>query len=348
MFGCLGSRCTLQTFSAVYFFNGNGTTNINAYGVSSSSTSGALTTWFATTNITGGVTTPYSIAAARGIVIVAGDSTTCAVAAWPWSASGFGTKFANPTTVPTYSGQRAVTVNSKLNATSVFIGSTSVIVEGWNIDAAAGWGSKWSAPATQPEGSIQGINVSTSGSYLLYALGGTSPGQNAYNLNATSFGSRLAAPSSTVTSAYGNVFNTDDSAVLTALSTSSWVGAWSFSGAWGTRYTSPGTTPTAACYRTAFSPSSSLAFFASQDSTGLFGYPWTTASGFGTKMANPSPLANACYAVDVDVANNIVVAGTSTSPYFASYKLSAQSYGAKVTSPGTVLSSTQTREIRCV
>jgi hypothetical protein len=120
------------------------------------------------------------------------------IQAYAWS-GGFGTKYSNPSTLPTGSSY-AITMNNANSAVAVTMDSSPYIhVYAWS--SGSGFGTKYSNPSTTAVfqgGKIQFSNddaaIITSGTYN---GGGTNPGVQAYAWsNSTGFGSAYSAPSS--------------------------------------------------------------------------------------------------------------------------------------------------------
>ena len=84
---------------------------------------------------------PRAIAVAHG--------TTPFITAYPWSGSGFGTKYANPATSPTGTG-RGVAFSPDGSAIAVAHGTTPYITAyPWS---GSGFGTKYANPSTLPTG----------------------------------------------------------------------------------------------------------------------------------------------------------------------------------------------------
>lgn len=78
------------------------------------------------------------------------------VSAYPWSGSGFGTKYANPTTLPGGTVCYNVAFNLLNNAIAVvYDNSPYVTVYSWS---SSGFGVKFGDPATLPTGTGTGVD----------------------------------------------------------------------------------------------------------------------------------------------------------------------------------------------
>ena len=94
-----------------------------------------------------------SIAEGQQFIAVAHD-TTPFIAAYPWSGSGFGTKFSNPGTLPTGTGL-GVAFSPSGDAIAVAHGNTPFITAyPWS---GSGFGTKFTNPGTLPAGNGRGV-----------------------------------------------------------------------------------------------------------------------------------------------------------------------------------------------
>jgi len=184
-------------------------------------------------------------------VMVAHDNSPFA-SAYPWTNNvGFGTKFANPATLP--GGTRTSGVVFTPNGDTVFLagaGSPFVFAYPWN--RITGWGTKYANPATIANGVCLGIAVRS--------------------LAASTFHHVAAA----------------DSDAGAAIFTNAW--RFSKTGAgWGTKFANPATPPTGPGASVEFHPDGLSVAFAHTTSPFVTAYPWSD-SGFGVKYANPATL----------------------------------------------------------
>jgi hypothetical protein len=89
-----------------------------------------------------------------GNAIAIGHATSPFVTAYPWSGSGFGTKFTDPATLPPNSGF-GVAFNSTGDAIAVAsFGTPYVLAYPWS---GSGFGTKFADPATLPTGIGSGV-----------------------------------------------------------------------------------------------------------------------------------------------------------------------------------------------
>ena len=86
--------------------------------------------------------------------IAVAHTTTPFITAYPWSSSGFGTKFANPGTLPTGSGS-AVGFSPSGDAVAI-AHTTSPYVTAYPWSS-SGFGTKFANPGTLPTGNGRGV-----------------------------------------------------------------------------------------------------------------------------------------------------------------------------------------------
>ena len=96
---------------------------------------------------------------ARAIAVASNDSPY--ITAYPWSGSGFGTKYSNPATLPTGTGQGvAFSSNGSDVAVAISNASPYVLAYPWS---GSGFGTKYSDPATLPTSTGNGVAWGTVG-----------------------------------------------------------------------------------------------------------------------------------------------------------------------------------------
>ena len=122
-------------------------------------------------------------------VAVAHDSSPF-VTAYPWSSSGFGTKFSNPATLPS---DRCAGVEFSPSGDVIVAGSQAspfVIAYQWS---GAGFGTKFADPATLPAGTGNSVAFNVAGNAIAVAHP-TSPFVTAYPWSSSGFGTKFADP----------------------------------------------------------------------------------------------------------------------------------------------------------
>lgn len=274
--------------SAVAFGNGSAsTTALNAYVWSS----GFGTRYQGTTVSSSLYQTAFSPDTAY--VAAAGTSTPY-VSVLPWTGSGFGTKVSDPGTTPAGASYSAVFAPSN---DSIVVGhstSPNVTAYPWS---SSGFGTKYGDPGTPPASTGYAVAFTPTGSAL--AIGhSTTPFISVYPWSA-GFGTRYNSPAVVPpNSGVGVSFSkAGDAVVVAATTTSPFVAAyqWSSSG-FGTKYGDPGTaiggSPAAGTgNKVAFAADDSAVAIGHATSPYISVYPWTYASGFGTKYSDPGTTA---------------------------------------------------------
>ena len=218
--------------------------------------------------------------------------------AYKWSASGFGTKYADPSGIPNLNG-RTNAVAFSPSGSAIVIGSYGYTLDAWKWDNATGFGTKYAAPDQSPITSAQNIVFSPDGSVIMYN------GIHAYKWDDTlGFGTKYAQPAVgwPVSASQGPrrmAFSPDGSAVAVALARLPYIAAWKWNNAtgFGTKYADPSPVPAAGSqsgftygYSVAFSPDNAAIVIGNRSTPYINAYRWTSASGFGTKYANPATL----------------------------------------------------------
>ena len=260
------------------------------------------------------------------------------VTVYPWSVSGFGTKFANPATLPTGQGYGvAFSPTGDALAVSTFDNitwSSPLSVYRWS---ASGFGAKFADPATSP--GFIGYNVAfTPSSSAIAVTTYSTPSLHAYAWSASGFGKKFANPaiSATVTNSGDVAFSPAGDAIAEATDGSPFiiVYRWSASG-FGTKFADPATLPNAAT-SVAFSPAGDAIAVTHSYAPYVTAYPWS-ASGFGTKFSDPTTLpAGSGIAVAFSPAGDAIAVAHSSAPYVTAYPWSASGFGTKFANPATL------------
>ena len=148
---------------------------------------------------------PKSIAfSPAGDAVAIAHNTSPFVTVYPWSGAGFGTKFANPATLPVSNGF-SVAFSPAGDAIAVTNGgSPAVTVYAWS---GAGFGSKYTNPGTLPTGSYASAFTPNGDTIAVADIG--SPFIRAYPWSsATGFGTVYADPSTLPTAAANDIAST--------------------------------------------------------------------------------------------------------------------------------------------
>jgi hypothetical protein len=112
------------------------------------------------------------------------------ITAYPWSGSGFGTKFTNPATLPTGNGN-GVAFSPAGNAVAISHATTPFITAyPWS---GSGFGTKFTNPATLPTNTGLGVAFSSAGDAIAVSHD-TSPFITAYPWSGSGFGTKFTNP----------------------------------------------------------------------------------------------------------------------------------------------------------
>jgi hypothetical protein len=256
------------------------------------------------------------------------------VTAYPWSSSGFGTKFTNPATLPGSTGN-GVAFSPVGDAIAV-AHTTSPFVTAYPWSS-SGFGTKFTDPATLPAGTGRSVAFSPAGDAIAVAHSST-PFVTAYPWSSSGFGTKFTDPS-TVPAGQGNgvAFSPAGDAIAVAHTTSPFVTAypWSSSG-FGTKFTNPATVPGSTGNGVAFSPVGDAIAVAHGTTPIVTAYPWS-GSGFGTKFTDPATLpAGTGRSVAFSPAGDAIAVADDVTPFVNAYPWSGSGFGTKFTDPATL------------
>jgi hypothetical protein len=261
--------------------------------------------------------------------------------AWAWNYdSGFGSKYADPATLPTGTARGVDFFGN--GSTQVYdiavsyFGSPYVSVYPWTTGV--GFGSKYANPATLPGSGFttaEGVNFryTAGGSQIAVANEGASPFVFVYPwTTGVGFGSKYADPATLPTGATEVAFAEDVIAV--SHTTSPYVSVYPFStaGGFGSKYANPGTLPTGAANDVSWYNLSAEAIAVAHDNSPYVSvYPFLTATGFGTKYSNPSTLPtgngqSVDFTAGVAAGSRSLAVGHANSPYVSVYPFSLPSF----------------------
>jgi len=212
--------------------------------------------------------------------------------AYPWSNSGFGTKYSNPVTTPTGAARG---VSFSRSSTEIVVGhNNSPFITAYPWTTGSGFGTKYSNPATLPTtiGFDADFHISDQAVLVIIAA---SQALNIYNwTNGSGFGSKFANPASAPGGGEGAIFNRKGTVVAAATDTSPFIHAYPFTVAsgFGTKYSNPATTPGSLGRGVDFNKTNTvIAYIGTSSSPENVAYAWTDSSGFGTKYADSSTLS---------------------------------------------------------
>jgi hypothetical protein len=208
----------------------------------------------------------------------------------------------------------------------------------WQQDA-VGWGTRYSLPSSL-SGDGYEARFSPDNNYIMISFT-SSVGQGQVRIYPFSFnGIGSAVSGSFVTSpnapALGVAWHPDQNAIMFGLGYQDppvmrayrWTGT-----AWGTQYSASGTQPGDTVVATAFSFDGDYAFCSDAASPYIFAFPFSSSSGFSTKVANPATLPTGVSSIDAQ--EEQVVVSQTNSPYVSAYPF-ISSWGTKYADPATL------------
>ena len=220
------------------------------------------------------------------------------VNAWSWSNStGFGSKYANPSTLPATGTGNGRSLAFRVNNSAIAVGpnfSGASGIEAY-LFSGAGFGTKYSDPASQTgQVSSYGTNWNAAGDQIAIGVSAV-PYVYAYPWTVGSgFGSRYANPGVALPN-FGDStsWRLGDGQVAFAAVVSPYVSVYNFSSGFGSRYANPATAIPQVSDGLQFHPNGDFIGCAYRtDSPFINVYNWS--SGFGTKLADPASLPAAC------------------------------------------------------
>ena len=255
---------------------------------------------------------------------------------YPWSATGFGTKYSDPGTAPTGSSNGvAFTANGDAIAAAH---STTPFVTAYPWTS-AGFGTKYTDPATLPTGEGNNVAFTTAGDAIAIAHS-TSPFITAYPWTSAGFGTKYTNPATLPTgNGNGVAFSPGGNAIAVAHDASPGITVypWNSGTGFGTKYTDPSTLPSTNGYGVAFTTAGDAIAVTHSSSPYISVYPWNSGTGFGTKYTNPvATPSGSGDGVAFSPSGNAIAVAHFGSPYVTAYPWSATGFGAKYTNPATL------------
>jgi len=240
---------------------------------------------------------------------------------------GFGTKFANPGTLPTAQGY-GVAFSGTGNAIAV-AHDESPYVTAWPWSG-SGFGTKFTNPGILPAGNGDGVTFTVAGDAISVAHW-NSPFVTIYPWSGSGFGTKFTNPGILPPSSIGRgpAFTTagDAFAIGGIVSPHLVVYPWSGSG-FGTKFTNPGTIPTGSRGDVAFTTAGDAIAAVGNAIDYIDVYQWS-GSGFGTRFTGPTGLPfYTLSSVDFTDTDNAIAVGDGVA-----WPWSGSGFGTKFTDP---------------
>lgn len=217
--------------------------------------------------------------------IAIGHNTTPWISVYPWGkSSGFGTKYANPSTMLTGNNGKPA-FNKAGNLLAVGQTDTPFInVYNWS----SGFGTKYANPATLPtSGSTTYVTFNSTGTVLALS-GDTSPYVAAY-LWSSGFGTKYANPATAVSGYATSVqFNNIGSEIIIGADGAIGGNVYAWSNGFSTKRAAA--VGGSAISKAFFNSTSTNVVCSTVSSPFINVFPWQVGTGYGVKYANPSSL----------------------------------------------------------
>lgn len=278
-----------------------------------------------------------SVGAAYDIAVAHENSPFISV--YPWD-FGFGTKYADPATLPSVTG-RGVAFSPDGAAVAV-VGPTYYGLKAYPWST-SGFGSAYADPASYPLVELlNGVTFSSNGAYIALAgvVAATSIefGIIVYNWSASGFGSKLSRPNQyTTVTATSVAFSPDNATIVGSFVNYPRIAAYPWNPGFGTRYAFPTSMPsTNAATQVTFSPDGANVALSYEISPYISIYPWS-AAGFGTKYADPATaVPGSGQSVTFSPDGGSILVGHNTSPFVSAYVWSPSGFGTKYANPSSL------------
>jgi hypothetical protein len=263
------------------------------------------------------------------------------VTVWPFSsATGYGTKYANPAVLPASTGHGVDFATT--NATIGVAGYQYASAWAWS---SSGFGTKKTDPAATTL-YFDSLAIAKDNSFAALTNYTTTPGVNGYAFSASSgFGSKFSNPGTLPgpnAEMYGVDINNASTDTVFAGYDSPYLLAYPMSSSgFGTKYANPSPLPEPNNGSPKFSPTDLAVASNSRDNSPYIrAWAWTNGSGFGTVYSAPSTSINAwVMSLDFHPTGAAIGMGLQAgySPYVAAYAWSDSSgWGTKYSNPSTL------------
>ncbi len=249
--------------------------------------------------------------------------------------NGFGTKYANPATLPASTG-RGVSFKSTGDNIAVAHSNTPFITAyPWS----SGFGTKYANPSTLPTSTRNCIEFGNNGTRDVIVSGGTLSGTSVegYNWSSSGIGTRANAQNTGTANKLSFVRKTSSKHIAIALEATPFIRVYDIQSfvSWASR-ANPATLPPDFGSGVSSSNAGDAIAVAHTSSPYISAYPWDDTTGsFGTKYANPAtlPTLNGRDVAFSPDDSTIAVAHLST-PYVSAYPWSS-GFGTKYSDPST-------------
>lgn len=216
--------------------------------------------------------------------VVTSTSLTPFVNGYPWTnGTGFGSRYANPSTLPAAAALTVAQANGNTVAFGEF-NSPRVDVYAWS---ASGFGAKFANPASIPTARATDVRFTSNGNALAASIATTAT-LVAWPWSG-GFGTQYAAPAYVPSGNQGNgiTFNPANNVILNTNNDSTqYVSAWNWNPGFGTKFANPSTATGSGPRKPRFNPAGTVVTWTNSANATLNTYLWS--GGFSTRYAQPA------------------------------------------------------------
>lgn len=253
--------------------------------------------------------------------------TTPFISVYNWK-NNFGTKLANPSSLPVSAGRAISFTKNKTAVTLGTLGTETCIT--YSFSTTTGFG------GTLGSGIVNGVCNRVEHAPISNAVAfavSTSPFAAVYNYSSSGIGTKKPNPSTLPTACSGISYDSTES-LITCAGTPNVMVYTASSGGWGTKFADPSSAINGtSSYYSKFNKTSTAIAIASNSSPYINTYSWS--NGFGAKFADPSTLPVAgctfCYFSDSE---SYIAVSHAFSPYVDVYSWSnSTGFGTKLSNP---------------
>lgn len=273
---------------------------------------------------------------AAGIDLIKTATNSPYLEAYPFDPStGFGTRYANPSTLPT-NGCLDVCITSD-NSAVIFAHEGSPYIAAYTYTVGSGIGTKYANPSTAVGASSQSYCISMHPDDNAVAVGTDgSPYINVYAWSSSGFGAKYSNPGTTISGSMWDLhFHPSGDAIITAAQGNYEYSVvafpWSSSTGFGTKYTSPSYVNAMLLRCCQFSPDGNYALIGGEKAPYVYAINFSVSTGFGSFLANPGTNpGNYVNSLKFDSAGNYLAVCTSGSTVNGVYEWSSSGFGSYI------------------
>lgn len=262
--------------------------------------------------------------------LIIGTNASPWLVGYPFTASGFGTRYSQPATIPN-NGNGGVSLNPLATIVSVSGYDGGSPLSSYPLTV-SGFGTRFADPSTNAPWQLANAQSNTA-----VAIGNdASPYVHAYPISLSGYGAKYSNPATAVPNiVYSLAFNPAGTILLVGYRTNApYLTAYAFSAAgFGAKYADPASVA-GQVEGVTFNATETAVLNSSEVSPFVHAFAWS-ASGFGTKYANPATLpAGYSRRVAFNPAGNAASVGQGSFGFASTYAF-ASGFGAKFANPAS-------------